>query len=202
MAIIDVLTDAPDPWTRQLVGRFHGQLLILGSGSTLWEDYARFPRREDGHVMVLHQTGMHFPGAAKHWFSNYGCMIPAMAAVRHGPFEGRPVAPPIQYRHTGNGIKTMDVPEGYNIHVWPISPRGSQALGATLVGLIMGYDRIVLAGCPIDGNHYWDAPSLSDKPMQLAWDRCEPDWINARDTLFEGRVKSLSGRTRDWLGEP
>ncbi len=84
---------------------------------------------------------------------------------------------------------------------WPGAEVGatSGCFGA-LVGLMLGYTEIVLAGIPMDnGGHFFDPPwyttDMEDKTVHRQW-----GW--ARDNVFKGRVTSLSGYTRKWLGAP
>ena len=70
-----------------------------------------------------------------------------------------------------------------------------------MVGLALGYERIIIAGIPLDGNgHFFDPPGAITK--QFTGTNIKMEWDNARDKYFNGRVKSLSGNSRDWLGEP
>ena len=85
--------------------------------------------------------------------------------------------------------------------VWRLAQDGgTSGLFACFVGLLLGYTRIVLAGIPCDNTpHYFDPLPYGGK-----LDRESPAalWLWARDHVFHGRVTSLSGRTRDWLGAP
>jgi hypothetical protein len=70
-----------------------------------------------------------------------------------------------------------------------------------MVGLALGYDKIILAGVPIDGTgHFFDPPGKVVN--QFLGTNIKEEWNNANRNYFKGRVKSLSGRTREWLGEP
>jgi hypothetical protein len=65
---------------------------------------------------------------------------------------------------------------------------------------MLGYEEIVLAGIPMDNaGHYFDPPWVA---TDLADSAVATVWREARDRVFDGRVKSLSGNTRDWLGAP
>ena len=76
---------------------------------------------------------------------------------------------------------------------------GTTGLFAVLIGLLMGYDKIILAGCPTDASprYFEDIPH-----PQFGLDTIKDEWLRARDAVFNGKVKSLSGRSREWLGEP
>jgi hypothetical protein len=76
-------------------------------------------------------------------------------------------------------------------------PPCSGLFGA-LIGLALGHAPVILAGCPEDdGGHFYDPIGSSGDYLTGG---NEQSWIWHRDNVFAGRVQSLSGRTRDWLG--
>lgn len=82
-------------------------------------------------------------------------------------------------------------------HVWEAPLTGTSSLFATKIMLALGYDEVLLAGCPLDDSgRYYDAPwnkGCDLNPMSLKeWEEFLP--------IFNGRVKSMSGRTRELLG--
>ena len=83
--------------------------------------------------------------------------------------------------------------EAHRIH-------GSSALFATLVGLAMGYEEIVLAGCPLDqeGHYYFDLTPETAGPCWLGMDFMA--WLDFAKTDDAAKVRSMSGYTRDILG--
>jgi hypothetical protein len=85
--------------------------------------------------------------------------------------------------------------------VWALEgwPPCSGLFGA-VVALAMGYAPVILAGCPEDdGGHFYDPPGESGDYLSGG---NAAAWLWHREQVFAGRVKSLSGRTREWLGEP
>jgi len=69
---------------------------------------------------------------------------------------------------------------------------GSSALMGVMAGLRIGYKKIVLCGCPMEGanpNH----PGADYSMFQSKW-------VEKREELFN--VRSMSGFTADLLGEP
>jgi hypothetical protein len=87
-------------------------------------------------------------------------------------------------------------------HVWPMHrDGGTSGLFGVTIGLLMGYDQIILAGVPCDASRrYFDPPG--HKHPQFGTDSTFKEWKEANKYIFQGKVKSLSGRTRDLLGEP
>jgi len=96
---------------------------------------------------------------------------------------------------------------GFSIDVvWPFGPVQIPHLlsggFAVLVGLALGYDRIVMAGCPNNGTG-----RFLDEPEQVgAYEH--PKVMERWQDLIEqypeirARVRSMSGNTRQWLGGP
>ena len=68
-----------------------------------------------------------------------------------------------------------------------------------LIALAMGYERIMLAGIPLDNRGYCYAPPNNQSMFES--ETLENEWKEARDEVFRDRVRSFSGRTREWLGE-
>ena len=85
---------------------------------------------------------------------------------------------------------------------WDISfPGGTSGMFGCYIGLAMGYSKIILAGIPMDGTgHFFDPPWVGT--VELTQDAEKIVWTQAANGLFRGRVKSMSGNTRKWLGEP
>lgn len=171
-----------------LSGECSGALLVCASGRTLWGDLARYPHR--GDVMAVNWAGCHLPVKIDHWASLHGDMLAHWLALH------------ALWRHEGH-IWSHSVGGAPGIEsAWDFDPPPScSGLFATLVGLALGYERVILAGCPetLDG-HYYDPPGQPGSYTNNAGH--DAMWRQARDRVFAGRVRSLSGRTRDWLGEP
>ena len=75
--------------------------------------------------------------------------------------------------------------EGVDI-VYPYkAPSGSSALLGVLAGIKLGYDKIILCGCPMDG----------------AYEQFRQGWQAHLDE-YVGKVRSMSGWTKNFLGEP
>lgn len=68
---------------------------------------------------------------------------------------------------------------------------GSSALLGTQAALKLGYDRVILCGCPLTGKN--------DKGG--AYETFREGW-KQKQALLAGRVRSMSGWTRELLGSP
>lgn len=171
-----------------------GKLLIVASGRCVWDDLERYARDQEihfnGDVMAVNDVGMHLPCELTHWYSNDWKMLPKWVEARRPRFKKK--YGPVQTHSCYGGAK----------YVWPWPGHGTSSLNAVYTGLALGYDEIVLAGVPLDNSgHYFDPPwvnsnfsnEVPNKGGQLRyWNR----------QIFEGKVKSLSGRTRELLGSP
>jgi hypothetical protein len=70
-------------------------------------------------------------------------------------------------------------------------PSGSSALLGVQAAIILGYDKIVLCGCPLIGK----------SPKNNKYEDFHQGW-EATDKGILSKVRSMSGWTRELLGEP
>jgi len=70
-------------------------------------------------------------------------------------------------------------------------PSGSSALLGVQAALRIGYDRIIVCGCPLEGKN---AKNSSYEGYRRGWE--------AHAAEISGKVRSMSGWTRDFLGAP
>jgi hypothetical protein len=71
-------------------------------------------------------------------------------------------------------------------------PTGSSAITGALAAIRMGYEKIILIGCPLTGK----SPTGGNP-----YEEFRAGWEAKKDELT-GKVKSMSGFTRELLGEP
>lgn len=190
----------------EIAGKYKGRLLIVASGRCVWDDLSIFARKSrhgnegirfDGDVMAVNDIGMHLPCRITHWYSNDGYMLPHWLKARRPEFKANIDDRPIQLHSF--------IPKDSGAWKWPWPGHGGSGLNAVYTGLGLGYDEILIAGMPSDDSgHYFDPPWVhttfnSQVPPQKD---CEENrwWKTARTKMFNGRVKSLSGRTKAWLG--
>ena len=72
------------------------------------------------------------------------------------------------------------------------NPSGSSALLGTAALIGLGYKKIILCGCPLEGTH---------KNNYKPYTHFQIGWIK-RKTEIENYVRSMSGWTKKFLGEP
>lgn len=177
-------------------GLFGGPLLILGGGrvalwdrkfSTVWDDFEKV-RPWKGEIMCVNDIGAHVHDRIRHWVTLHPEYMPGWMTYRTKHLYGGGDKPMTHSQKEKDGV---DV-------VWPMGQLGgTSGLYACFIGLLLGYSEIVLAGIPMTGSGhyfdpYWYGSEFEDRPNELAW-------LWARDNVFEGRVKSLSGKTKQWL---
>ena len=213
MALKDLLTGygaSVFECPKEIAGTYKGKkLAICGDASCVWDDLEKLGCRYDhgrGGVasiefdfMTVNKLVETFPGNIEHCYSNEPNLLKKFIAARRSEYT-REFKGPVHIHSCSEGAQWR----------WPWGGHGTSGLGATLVGLGLGYDRIVLCGMPLDNGAHNGEPS---------WRRCvfetseaagpknfpttpNMHWKRAMELAFEGRVKSMSGRTKLWLGQP
>lgn len=202
-----------------LIGNASGPLLILGSGGSLGRDLRRVRHMEwRGDKMCVNRTGLLYPLDFRHWATIHGDVAafhPNNMDVNHlgagwkrsrGKMLWKSCL--VHSARTGRHDRSLvcewmyEWGEDYFPRPWR---NGASGLFAVEIALLMGYDPIVLAGCPLDHSGYcWDA---GDWPRQdLGWitqvQKGTTDIWTERAKTWNGRVTSLSGWTGELLGEP
>jgi len=188
------------------------RLVIVGSGRCVWDDLEKlYPITAD--VMCINDMIPFYPGDIHHICSFDGPMLAKWWDARRPPYKK--MFPMIPRWHTAdNGM-----PVGRKAEVWEFKGGGTSGLLACVVGLNIGYENIVLCGVPIDNSgHFWEAPpGIWEAPIGRTNFQREVTrrngtlkargdnrrfWGNAADNIFEGRIKSMSGFTKELLGSP
>jgi len=175
-------------------------VLITGDGSTLKDDIAKFlAMRLDHDVYGIARSYQAYPSGMRldHWADVDGEQ--SIWWAEHLPPDK---IQPHTMRHTLGDVRGFDVDWNVDGSPYDMSEvwwHGSTALFAVLTSLAMGYDRAILAGCPLDENGHWYFPD-STGPF---WN--EQDYIAWKKFALSDeaeRVKSFSGFTREILGAP
>jgi len=84
-------------------------------------------------------------------------------------------------------------------HIWPLVARspfsGSSALLGCQAAIGLGYNKIILCGCPMQG--------LNQKIKRpTSYDRFQKGWVKFAPSMFGDKVRSMSGWTCEFLGAP
>lgn len=189
-----------------IAGQYAGKkLVVCGDAACVWDDLERLGcaahmgfGRVDGpyDFMTINKLVEVFPGKIEHVYSNEPSWLHKFIAARR-----------VEYAHEFGGPKHVHSCNQGATWRWPLGGFATSGLGGTIVGVGLGYDQVVLCGIPLD-----DGPHNGEPP----WRRCgftqeaansgksgiNSHWKTARDLAFHGRVKSMSGRTKEWLGAP
>lgn len=176
--------------------RTSGHLIVLAGGRCVWDDWLQAKRLGfQGDLMAVNDVGCYIHDQLAHWVSLHKEYFPYWTFWRRNHAYNTPV------RHTHAHVSVKrNIPE---VDIWwdLEFPGGSSAMLAVLVGLAIGYDRILLCGVPLnrDGHFFeppWQkSPEIDNYPDQIVWQM-------QREKTFENKVRSMSGKTQTWLGPP
>ena len=172
-------------------------LLILGSAACLWRDLDRAAALglAGTTVMAVNRAGEAYRERIDHWVSLHPEMMHRFMARRAGNRD----CTSWSYLRPPHWSETKVVPERW---------RGGSGLYAVQIGLEeLGFDRILLAGMPIDRQPYCYGDGSAEGLVRRRWTgerglaRYRAAW-KAASFFFGGRVRSFSGWSRDLLGPP
>ena len=203
MALTDLMkgyagTTFPLP---KIAGTYKGGLIICGDAACVWGDLERFgcasrlgrgSVRKDGFdFMTVNRLVETFPGEIEHCYSNEPQLLDRFVAARREEYRKEFGAP----RHTHSCNKGA-------MWRWPWGGHGSSGLGAALVAVGLGYEQIVLCGMPLDNSPHNGEPPWRECRFDKEVAGMNQHWKSAMEMVFDGKVKSMSGRTMKWLGNP
>uniref|UniRef100_A0A6M3MAM2 Uncharacterized protein n=1 Tax=viral metagenome TaxID=1070528 RepID=A0A6M3MAM2_9ZZZZ len=84
-------------------------------------------------------------------------------------------------------------------YIWPLVARsplsGSSAFLGCQAAIGLGYEKIVLCGCPMQGKNFINKKATD-------YDKFQKGWVKFAPQMFGDKVKSMSGFTRDLMGFP
>lgn len=153
------------------------------------------------HVICVNDMGMYWPGYISHWYSNDIEQLIHWSEGRRRPLT----------QLWGKGWKLHSCfqrdGEAYqHVNHWPVPGQGSSGLVAILVALCLGYDNITVAGIPLDNSgHFYDPPYGHQLSHGREWSNFlneTTDRILERSLpLFKGKVRALSGRIKEAMGD-
>jgi len=175
------------------------KLLVMGSAYCLDADLSKVDVA-DYDVMAVNHAGVHYPGKLRYW-----------ASVHPEFFTGKKKIDYIGERKScgydmdfllvfpWKDIWTPEWPKFIEIRFDKLA--GTSGLYAARAGLALGYTDITLAGVPMRASEgslqYGEVwPGFRTSKTKNAH---RSAWIRAKDEEFKGRVRSLSGWTREIL---
>lgn len=185
------------------IGDITPVLLIVGDGRSMTADLEAFNTLcIDCDISAIGRSIKH-QNNARHWFNADG--ETAIAWAKQLKVEN-----PELITHTLGEVDGFDVDwdiEQPDYHYQEITGEagrlhGSSALFATLAAIALGYEKIVLTGCPLDAEgHWYFAPTKETLgPIWLGLDFMA--WLDFANTPDTAKVRSMSGYTQKILGTP
>ena len=182
------------------------RLVIIGASRNVWQDYWDAPTKQ-ADKMAVGNVSLFCPDKLDYIASMHRECLSAMKELRQHTvrFKWHRNENPETHGYgiwpkTFNGVQIPG--KGIVDRAWTptdlgMTPNGgSSGLFAALVGLKLGYDEIILCGCPADNGNFYDPEWVSDN-----FTKKRKVWLGAKE-FFDGRVKSMSGYTRSILGGP
>ncbi len=171
--------------------------MVMGTGRCIWDDltYKFTPVEDKAAIIAVNNMILHWKGRVHHGVSLHP----------EEPILWRDLRRCYRCDRSHVNTHSYRVEEKFREaceYLWDIegSFAGTSTLLATLVGLALGYNKIILAGVPLDkSGHFYDPPDV-----QTAFNASsiKAEWIKAAQLWFRGRVRSCSGWTRELLGGP
>ena len=169
-------------------------LVVAGCASCVWDDIDKIELNKKD-VLAVNDIGLYL-FRITHWASCHPVIINSGSAIRR-----------VRLDHCRredsflSHIPDYSSNEGLADFIWTIPQlQGTSGMFGTLIGLYLGYSKIILAGIPLDSSPHFYA----QKSKYSNFDRegIHKSWKKINDLIFEDKVRSLSGWTRELLGEP
>lgn len=190
-------------------------LLAVGSAPCLYDDVDRaFEIYPTAELMLINGACTTI-GNAEHVLAGHTAKAEEFQAARKSAF---PDAPPWRLHANWNsphkGTPRAECPSVTDWWGPEVSSGATSAGKAALIGIAMGFGRVILCGCPLDGSGYTfdEAVVSQDVACRRVGDPTAQDVKiikRYRDTMarlaattFKGRVFSMSGFTKQVLGAP
>ena len=149
----------------------------------------------DGLVVAVNDIGVHWPGEIDAWASLHP------EKFKRWVLERREKGHPDGYFTWGSGAKKSGKVDR-TIKTWAGGSSGMLGVTVALDGLKV--ERVVLAGVPMDKQPHFAESTVHSGTR--AWGSADGHWkwwkSDRALPKMEGKVKSMSGRTAELLGEP
>ncbi len=164
--------------------------IILGGGKTVWDDLEKTINLigdEPFHSIGCNHAARDVDGPLDHFVTMHSELLGKWIETRRA--AGQPEAGRLWVAEH----RAPAIPSATRIK----SPGGSSGLLCVVVGLHLGFSRMILCGVPMNANDaHYDRPRKWIEARQYwpAWERALP--------LMRGKVKSWGGQTARLLGVP
>lgn len=173
------------PWVRAYT-QPERRLLVLGGASCVWDDIEAVMKAYgtlDGFkICAINDIGAKFNGRIDYWASLHPEKMLNWMNERVGNQDYATVAH-LPYKLGKQHFIVKD---------WG----GSSGLFAAKFGIEQGFEKIILCGVPMNPTpHFFGGPDW--KEADAFWTAWQP-----KKAELQGRVFSMSGRTREFIGHP
>lgn len=171
--------------------------LVLGGGAGVWDEVAQaealFGPGWWDIAIAANDIGCHWPHRLDAWCSLHPEKLPGWVEAREA--NGHPPAREVVVRR-GRAPK---VPHRMIRHPFG---NGSSGLLAVAVAMDLGATRIVLCGIPMTRTPYFAESDVHEAGS--IWSGATAHWKKwqSHGAELDGIVRSMSGRTREFLGAP
>ena len=173
-----------------------GNLLVIGSGACVWEDLRHYDQQHgDQDRMAINDMIGYYPGRLNHGATLHSDKLPGWTFGQYH-LTAKGGWPPMQVH---SHQKTDQVK-----HVWPLTRDGGvSGQFAAIIGLLMGYSGVILAGIPCDASPRFFDPPWQMHP-QMGLETVFQEWMRLHEAVPLARecIRSLSGRTKELFGAP
>lgn len=182
----------------EVAGKYKGSVVVCADAACVWEDLERFGCRsgnglakEGWDFFTVNRLIETFPGRVEHCYSNNGTVLQRFVTARRDEYA---------HEFGFTGYTHACTPGAF--WTWPWSCHGTSGLGAILTAIALGYEKIVLCGMPLDSSGHNGEPPWRKCRFEVEVPETDEHWARAIKYAFDGRVTSMSGRTRAWLRSP
>jgi hypothetical protein len=174
----------------------------MGTGACLWDDLDAYDAQHEGDRMGINDASNFYPmmhsrplihAVSLHPEFLWGyCVYPDFVGAHRG---FAPLQSHAQFRHRAGNSQ-------HPLNIWPLQrDGGTSGPFGLIIGLLMGYENIILAGMPQDSSGYFYNPNMG---TYFHHDAYIEEWERLREAvpMVNERVRSLSGNTKKMFGAP
>jgi hypothetical protein len=165
--------------------------LVLGGADCLWDDVRGAEQCASNPLVVAcNNAGVVWPGRLDHWATLHPEEL--RWRIERRAERGHPNGYETWTRPYAHGMKDRERVCRHVLTGWSEGSSGFLALGVAL----QVADKAILCGIPMDERPHFDRVG--------GWESADKHWGAWLDRApsIEGRVRSMSGRTRDLFGAP
>ena len=160
----------------------NNDLIIMGSAPCLEDDLSKIPQGTWGYMAIGLDAVDRYSGRIEYMATYHPADI-TEARFKRARARGNTTYKVISHEQKDG----VDIVHPYK------APSGSSALLGVLAGIKLGYQKIILCGCPLEDEKK-DGKNKNYQQFRKGWQAHLDEYI--------GKVRSMSGWTREFLGYP